>query len=189
MIKNFNQFLNENTINNLKSIKSIENKFDYFHISTNKLGNEFIFNARIPNMPFKDKNGDIIEDDFTKRVSLSTTIKKCLDAITDEEVDGYYVYAVKTSNLDQNHLIDLHTIKCPIGYNAEFTLKNFLISNGIKNEYNSPALLPEEIKKIFYGCVPDCAVTEEYWYIKDIKMTYIGEVIPWKYGIKKILIK
>lgn len=168
--------------------KTIEEKFDFFHISTNKLGNQFVFTAKVPDNPFLDSNQDVIEDNFTKRVSLSQTIKGCLDAITDEDVDGYYIYGVKKENIITKYLFDLSSTKCPIGYNTDFTLRNWLGVNRIPGEYYSPSDLPVYAKSMFYGCVPDISITGEYWYLADLQMSYVGEVIPWKYGIDKIVI-
>ena len=137
---------------NLK-VTDIEQEFDFFHISTKKLGDTFLFTPRIPDTPFTDSYDDIIEDNFTERVSLAKTIKGCLDAINDEDVDGYYIYAIKKQG----------------------------------NMYNSPKDLPYDLRKQFYGCVPDCNITGEYWYLNHIKMEYIGEIMPWKYGFDKIV--
>ena len=167
--------------------KLIEAEYDFFHISTVKLGDSFVFTPRIPNMPYTD-GSDIIEDDFTKRISLATTITGCLDAITDEEVDGYYIYAVKKTEMDLKHLLDLSTVKCPDGYNTDFVLSDWLAKNGIDGKYSSPKQLPDGIRELFYGCVPDHNTTGEYWYLNDLKMKYLGEVIPWKHGIEKIVI-
>ena len=183
-VKSFKDFnLNEN----LKSTRLIEREYDFFHISSNMLGDYFTFTPRIPNMPFRDENNNIIEDNFTKRISLSKTIKNCLDAITDEEVDGYYIYGIKKLEMNLKYLLDLSSIKFPDGYDVDFNLNDWLSNNGIANKYNSPAQLPENIRILFYGCVPDCNITSEYWYLDKLKMEYIGEVIPWKYGFEKIL--
>lgn len=185
-LKYFENFINED--NNFIYIKDVEKEYDYFHISTTKLDEMFTFTARVPNMPYKDSNNCVIEDDFTKRISLAKNIQNCLDAITDEDVDGYYVYGVKENDYDIQKILDISKSSCPLNYGIDFNLTEWLCDNGIDDEYNIPSELPEYLKKQFYGCVPDVNETGEFWYLSDLTMRYIGEVIPWKYGIEKILI-
>lgn len=186
-IKQYKDFIREKFI----VTKVVEDEYDFFHISTTKLGKDFIFSARVPDMPFTDENGDIIEDNFTKRVSLATTIQGCLDAITDEEADGYYVYGVKKQEMDLKYLLDLSTIKSPgpdgYNYDSNFTLMDWCGYNNIEYKYSSPNDLPDNYKNKFFGLVPDCNITGEFWYLKDLKMKYLGEVIPWKYGVEKLI--
>lgn len=75
-------------------VSEIEEIFKYFHLSANKLnGNRpFIFNPRVPKSPF-EHDGRVIEDDFTKRISLATRIKDATDALSGVYSDFYYVYA------------------------------------------------------------------------------------------------
>ena len=171
---------------NLK-VTDIEQEFDFFHISTKKLGDTFLFTPRIPDTPFTDSYDDIIEDNFTERVSLAKTIKGCLDAINDEDVDGYYIYAIKKQDMDLKYLVDLSKKETPIGYGVDFKLSSYTLINNKGNMYNSPKDLPYDLRKQFYGCVPDCNITGEYWYLNHIKMEYIGEIMPWKYGFDIIV--
>ena len=170
-----------------ESVKDIENEFDFFHISTKKLGNTFLFTPRVPYNPYVDRNWHVIEDNFTERISLSKTVKGCLEGITDEDVDGYYIYAIKKQDMDIKYLVDLSKIETPTGYGVDFKLWNWLEYNGYSTIYKSPKELPDDLRKIFYGCVPDCNITGEHWYLKPLKMEYIGEIMPWKYGFDRIV--
>lgn len=75
-------------------VSEIEEIFKYFHLSANKLnGNKpFTFNPRVPKNPFEN-DGRVIEDDFTKRISLATRIKDATDALSGVYSDFFYVYA------------------------------------------------------------------------------------------------
>lgn len=189
-MKYLNNFCNSKPIlEKLILTELVENEYDFFHISTTKLGNKFIFNPRIPEMPFTDDEGDIIEDNFTYRISLAKTIKNCLEAITDEEVDGYYVYGVKIDSMDFNKLLDLSNVDCPIGYGEDFVLRDWLDDNNIEGKYYSVGDLPIEYRDKFYGCVPDVVNTNEFWYLGDLDMEYLGEVRPWQYGDKNLIIE
>ena len=71
----------------------------------------------------------------------------------------------------------------------DFNLEDWLTDKGIEGEYYSIDKLPLEIRQEFYGCVPDSSETGEYWYLKELEMTYLGEVQPWKYGINKLIVE
>lgn len=75
-------------------VAELEEIFKYFHLSDKKLnGNEpFTFNPRVPKNPFEN-DGHVIEDDFTKRISLATRIKDATDALSGVYSDFFYVYA------------------------------------------------------------------------------------------------
>ena len=76
--------------------KKLEELFGYFHLSANQLhGNSrtFTFNTRVPKYPFEDDDHRVIEDDFTPRISLATTIHDAVDALSTEKGDKYFVYA------------------------------------------------------------------------------------------------
>lgn len=75
-------------------VSEIEEIFKYFHLSSTKLnGNQpFTFTKRVPKNPFEfDRR--VIEDDFTKRISLATRIKDASDALNASPTDFFYVYA------------------------------------------------------------------------------------------------
>lgn len=75
-------------------VSQVEETFKYFHLSSTKLnGNEpFTFTKRVPKNPF-EHDGRVIEDDFTKRISLATRIKDATDALNATPTDFFYVYA------------------------------------------------------------------------------------------------
>ena len=75
-------------------VSQVEEIFKYFHLSANKLNgnNPFTFTKRVPKGPFEN-DGRVIEDDFTKRISLATRIKDATDALNATPTDFFYVYA------------------------------------------------------------------------------------------------
>lgn len=75
-------------------VSQVEEIFKYFHLSAKKLnGNKpFTFTKRVPKSPFEN-DGRVIEDDFTKRISLATRIKDATDALSGVYSDFFYVYA------------------------------------------------------------------------------------------------
>ena len=75
-------------------VSQVEEIFKYFHLSSTKLnGNEpFTFTKRVPKNPF-EHDSRVIEDDFTKRISLATRIKDATDALNASRTDFFYVYA------------------------------------------------------------------------------------------------
>lgn len=90
--------------------------FKYFHLSPTEYTDTF--NPRIPTNTkmATDVNGDIIEDDFTRRISLAPSIM----AARASGARGRYVYAcdvreVRTDDIDVIELSD-YKEKCPIDY-------------------------------------------------------------------------
>lgn len=75
------------------SYEELANLFHWFHISSIFLGDQFTFSPRIPRRPARDKNDAIIEDDFTKRVSVAPTIDTAVKALGQKSA-GTYVYAI-----------------------------------------------------------------------------------------------
>jgi hypothetical protein len=71
--------------------------FRFFHLSSfslHKRGHTFTFNPRVTKRPFEDDSGFVIEDDFTPRISLATSIEESTEALdTGNSSEYYYVYA------------------------------------------------------------------------------------------------
>lgn len=124
--------------------KDIENIYKYFHLSSKRLdGNNeetFKFTKRKPRDPYEDGNGDIIEDDFTKRVSLGSSIIDCCKALP--YAGGFmYLYAIdlKKDNSDNIETLSMKDMlkHCPVGYGEMFDMKDWILN-----------LLPEEDRNI-----------------------------------------
>jgi hypothetical protein len=172
----------------------LEELFRFFHLSTKKLHSKnevFTFNPRIPNHPFQDADGYVIEDDYTKRISLATTINDAIEAIGEPIVTYYHVYACDVeSRLDDD--IDAVSLKLQLGrcdtnlssrnnkYGKNFDMYQYLKRNKLSlNKYRpekdiGPKNLPPRHKQKFFGCVPDSENHNEYWSLKDTTMYYIG---------------
>jgi hypothetical protein len=71
--------------------------FRFFHLSSfslHKSRHTFTFNPRVTKRPFEDENSFVIEDDFTPRISLATSIEDATEALdTGNTYEPYYVYA------------------------------------------------------------------------------------------------
>jgi hypothetical protein len=71
--------------------------FRFFHLSSfslHKSKHTFTFNPRVTKRPFEDENSFVIEDDFTPRISLATSIEDATEALdTGNTYEPYYVYA------------------------------------------------------------------------------------------------
>ncbi len=205
-IKEFKEYVDK-----IANYKEIEKIFTYFHISTKLLLDDdkdvFTFHIKAPKRPYKDIDGNIIEDDFTKRISLSTSIHDCFNSL-DKTIRQGYLYGIDLKNDPNDNLdaINLATmqLKCPLirgdYYNDEFNLRDWIlsldeyskneISKHLKNVYNinfvddttwdstiSPSLFPEKYKNLFYACVPDADKHKEFWSTKNLKMVYIGKIV------------
>lgn len=71
--------------------------FRFFHLSSfslHKRSHTFTFNPRVTKRPFEDDDSFVIEDDFTPRISLATSIEEATEALdTGNPSEHYYVYA------------------------------------------------------------------------------------------------
>jgi len=172
------------------TIDEVQKYFNHFHLSRKFLGEPtFTFTPRIPPEPFIDNQGNVIEDDFTKRISLDADIEDARDAIKDYGATYYYVYATQQ---DKNiYDIETNMPNCPKNppkeYGDKFNMVKWLRKNEpqelprIKKEkgftYNlAPSNLAPEIKKQFKGCVPDSNETHEEWSLKPLTMIFIGTI-------------
>lgn len=171
------------------TIDEVQQHFDHFHLSSKFLGQPtFTFTPRIPPEPFMDGDS-VVEDDFTKRISLAPTINNARDAIKDYGATYYYVYAVE----DQSHIkriadnIDDCPKNPPKRYGEKFKLIPWLKKNEPEeletykakkgHLYNmAPSRLTTNVKTQFKGCVPDAEETQEEWSTKPLTMTFIGTI-------------
>ena len=174
--------------------KKLEELFRFFHLSVNQLhknSRSFTFNPRVPKGPFLDNDFNIIEDDFTPRISLATKIGDAVDALTTDKGDKFYVYACDIESRVDDDIdaipLNLQFRQClqddKIGYeySEDYKFSKFLkkYKSQLKDPfpediYSSPKTLPSNLKKKWTACVPDAGRTNEYWSIKDTKMYYIG---------------
>ena len=101
---------NTRIVNRHIKVDRVEELFRFFHLSEkvlHKRTSTFTFNPRVPRTPYQDGDGYRIEDDFTKRISLATTIQNAVDAISQEENLYYHVYA---SDIESRFDDDIDTI-------------------------------------------------------------------------------
>ena len=184
-------------------LSTISDDYKYFHLSwdrfvINQDGETFTFTPRVPEYPFGWMSGSI-EDDFTPRVSLSSTVKGCLEALPEDSDGRWYVYGTKQTD----NIISVRDYfeACPDDYGRSFEMIKWINSLPeedqliIKN-YDSPwtgrdlseidfsekyaeinvSDLPPKYRDLFYGCVPDAMQHDEYWSLEPITMDYLGYV-------------
>ncbi|MHA1288716.1 MAG: hypothetical protein ACTSPB_15050, partial [Candidatus Thorarchaeota archaeon] len=179
-------------------LSTISDDYTYFHLSWDRFvidqnGETFTFTPRVPAYPYGWESGSI-EDDFTPRVSLSSSIMGCLDALPDDYDGTWYVYGTK--QVDNIISVQDYFDSCPEGYGRDFNLRNWINSlpqedqNAIKDhsEYLDLELsgtgtwginvgdLPLKYRDMFYGCVPDALQHDEYWSLEPITMDYLGYI-------------
>lgn len=115
----------------------------------------FVFNAKVPKYPFRDDDGRVIEDDFTKRISLCKTINDCLQAIEGVfNNKKYYLYGIdlKSSEKDNIDVINLSNMldKCPVinsdNYGEDFNMADWLDSLSNEDFYEIEKMLIDELK-------------------------------------------
>jgi len=170
------------------TIDEVRQYFKHFHLSRKFLGAPtFTFTPRAPPEPFHDIEGNVIEDDFTERISLAANIEDAREAIKDYNETYYYVYATQ----QDKGITDIETNmpNCPKNpppeYGDKFDMLKWLKKNEpqelerIKKEkasYLAPSKLAPDIKKQFKGCVPDSNETHEKWSLKPLTMIFIGTI-------------
>lgn len=146
----------------------------------------FTFIPRVPETPYGYEFGTI-EDDFTKRVSLSDSIINCLYALPESGgSDYYYIYGYKGD--DSNIINTRDTFKnCPLGYGKNFNLNAWITNLSVESQKEiqdsivgldivNISDLPIKYRDMFYGCVPDANDNIEYWSLKPITMDYLGVI-------------
>lgn len=183
----------------------IKNLFGYnlWHLSSQNLGDHFTFTPRIPRNPLSDDDGNVTEDDFTKRISVAPGIKLALKALegTISNSRTMYVYATNFKEIGNNfHDPDINDcsknlgIKSPPKYGPKFRLAHWMDNiadpgelgdDAEKQEFEysinraiggrmSPAQLPDVFMNKFKGCVPDSEETGELWITSPIIMDLLG---------------
>lgn len=195
MLKSFEKFSKDIQKDGITVYKipmvELENMYKYFHISEDYLienddDKTFTFHSRIPNQPFTDYDQNIIEDDFTPRVSIAPSIKMCLHALPDEgDSEQLYLYGVdlKNDTSDDIETVNLKSMidRCPVvdgeKYGEDFNLSGWLEALELE-QYR-------EIQKWFYEKtvkdVPDIKGEVKY---KDIDLSEFIESpsdLPEKY--------
>jgi len=177
----------------------VDSIFKIFHLSSVKLGteDEHEFTPRVPRFPMQDNTGAVIEDDFTKRVSVAPTIRQAYDALMKKD-KKLYLYAADSRklNTDDVKVLDLGAEfeKCkerlsnPSMKNmygaqvkpAPYELQYYLMSKGLDPEYSKPSELPRQFMMDWKNCVPDAGQSEvagtgEEWVLEPTNMFFIGE--------------
>jgi len=180
----------DNTISSM-TLKKI---FKYFHLSSERLnGNKpFRFTPRTPAIPYSDAEGNVIEDDFTNRVSLAPSVEKALEALqlSSHQKTILYVYAVDFVEISDDDIptisLKAHIKKCPrtnaSPYGGNFNIRDWLeeqppsLARSFDYNFIAPSLLPPKWRNQFYGCVPDAKETQELWSVQPVKMYYLGQL-------------
>ncbi len=164
--------------------------FNAFHVSEKLLNNtKFTFTPRLPRAPYVDQTSNVIEDDFTPRVSIGPTVQKCLEALDTGEG---YIYAADFKLIHEDD-VELHNLgqkffpKCVKDlstpdnkYGKGFYLSSFLNKLTPKRSILDPdPEWPDEETKQKYmkGCVPDAKDTKERWSTEPITMYFIGRIV------------
>ena len=185
-------------------LETISDDYKYFHLSWDHFvidedGETFTFTPRIPMYPYGYETGTF-EDDFTPRVSLSSSIMGCLDALPDDYDGTWYVYGTK--QVKDIIFVQDYFDSCPDGYGRDFNMLTWISSlsreeqDEIKNhlypnvdwdwdgdtylewgeQMITPANLPPKYRDLFYACVPDALQHDEYWSLEPITMDYLGYI-------------
>lgn len=119
--------------------------FRFFHLSSfslHKSKDTFTFNPRVTSRPYEDSDGFVVEDDYTPRISLATSIEDSTEALGSNKSDHYYVYASDIESelgdeIPESELIHLpvQMIKCKEDlstddneYGPQFNMVKYLAS-------------------------------------------------------------
>lgn len=169
------------------TIDELQQYFTHFHLSRRYLDKTFRFTPRIPQDPFHDLDANVIEDDFTPRISLASDIEDAREAIKDYGETYYYIYATQKTNGIYPVIDNLQN--CPKDppkeYGQNFNIEKWLKQNQpqelsrlkkMKTTYFAPSKLQPNIKQQFKGCVPDAEQTHEEWSLTPIEMLFVGTI-------------
>lgn len=158
-------------------------QYKYYHLSSKDLGEEFTFTPRIPRKPFENEDGDVIEDDFTPRISWARDIEGALQAIPDLGQE-FFVYA--TNDLPGKVDVAAQVQNCPAvkqpGNEYDegdyFSLKKWKdFASKIEPKVVAPAQTSKRKTPIgLEKCVPDAKDTKEVWATKPVTASCIGIV-------------
>lgn len=173
------------------SFRELEMMFPFFHVSWDKPDDEdnrVIFRPRVPESTWMDMKGDVIEDNFTPRVSLSKTVKGAQGAV-DGGGSRPYLYAVSSSEASRVSLLDVseevrrcrQRIEGEKEYGPDFNFLDFLNDNiqyipDDMSGVDGPADLTDEGRKLWRGCVPDAEKTQEVWALEPVELLFLGAI-------------
>lgn len=93
------RFLYEGMSTKAIDAEDLNKVFRYFHVSEQKLSKDdyFTFTPRVPRYPLTDNEGNVIEDDFSKRISVAPNVRLALSALGTgafDHLDGWaHLYA------------------------------------------------------------------------------------------------
>lgn len=181
------RFRQPNLTGKKTTIDELQQHFAFFHLSRRYLGKTFEFTPRVPAEPAGDREADIIEDDFTPRISLAADIEDARDAIKEYGSTYYYIYATQeTKGIEpvEDNLPDCPKDP-PKEYGIDFEMAKWLKKNHpqelsrlkkMKAGYLAPSKLQPNIKQQFQGCVPDAAETHEEWSLTPLTMLFVGTI-------------
>ena len=193
--------------NTVLSGMAASNLFKWFHISGQLLGgdkNLFIFSPRVPMSPARDYFGSVIEDDFTKRISVAPSITDALGALglaaVKNRKSSLWVYAadLREDPVDDVSVYDLQSrlTQCDkdLSYqendgtdtywqysratdmSSQYSFHDWEASTGLNSEYDAPSELPAKLKAKWKGCVPDASATGEKWITKPTPLLLLGKL-------------
>ena len=181
------------------SEQDVTRLFKWVHLSADRLGggeqNMFTFTPRIPLTPSADRQGDVVEDDFTRRISVAPTISQAIKAIGSDYLSGFWVYAVdlREDSTDDVDAVDLSqtlpdcdadlsyedaagTTQTYSDDGAEYRLSDWL-EQVTDEEYSAPSEMPPDLQKSWQGCVPDAYETEEHWLTSPTTFVLLGRLV------------
>lgn len=156
--------------------------FDSFHISRKHIGPSFTPRLNVPESPYEDENGYVIEDETTPRFLVAKTITGCFSALMTPPEANWHVYASKVTNTftpDEKG--------CPSSPSNPYG-PNFSWSDYADHNYFNPN---DDVTRQdnIVNCVPDAKKTGEKWVTQETglpTMMYLGKTIS---GDKMILSK
>ena len=180
--------------------EKLKKVFGFFHISSAKLSTEdsFTFTPRLPRYPYEDDEGNIIEDDFTSRISVAPDVKNALESIEGQHAPGEWLHLYagfgqpdvkakqegcpKTDDMQYNtdfamskwleDKLEAGEIKAP----ANATVRQWLDRGPRGRGKVTPAGLPHYLSSDFEHCVPDADETKESWLTEPTTLVYVGEI-------------
>lgn len=141
-----------------------------------------ILKPQIPKGPFDDSEGFVIEDNFTKRVSLGASPEACVSGLSGERPHRKYYDLYKT--IGPVEVIKITGMEGPsipgMEYGPDFSFSKYIEylesqhpTTNFKNLV-SPSSLPEPFRSDWKYAVPDAGSTGEFWSLSPVKVIYLG---------------
>lgn len=161
--------------------------FRFFHLSSFSLHRSkdtFTFNPRVTKRPYEDDDSFVIEDDFTPRISLATSIEDATEALyTGNKYEPYYVYASDIESelgdeIPEDSLVHLpvQLIRCKEDlstdgneYGPNFNMMKHLIAKGVL-----PKLRSRETKTKWVNRVDATAYEKPSWLPPEHKAKFFA---------------